>query len=263
MIDADADPRFVASSVVNAVRDDFAEILVDEVVNAHGLRLARTLPFVPAVFEIAHQFLLFRVDGHDGLASLDEVFRGAIDVLELLVAVRRLLSFSRLAHDLKTEAEIVQQPSDDRRAHLVAHRLKLGGELVFALARPAQRRLGIASRRRVYERVEIAKQRGVLHDQRRPSSTRPTNALRTWRLLRRMLLQLREITNARTDSRPADSGRFQHRVGPAVADRLRFGCRPKTRHALIHHAAQLAVLRSNRIHVAHAAPTAHACWLFP
>src|SRR5271163_1215497 len=50
VVDADADPSLVARGVVDAVRNDFAQLLVDEVVHAHGLRLALALPLASGVF---------------------------------------------------------------------------------------------------------------------------------------------------------------------------------------------------------------------
>src|SRR5580704_6783204 len=137
MIDAHADPSLVAHGVVDAVRDDLAETLVDEVVHADGLRLAFALPLTPAVLEVAHELLFLGVHGYDGLSALHERLRGAVDVLELRVAIRRLPSLPGLADDLEAVLELVQKSAHHRRAHLVAPCTKLGGKLVLALARPA------------------------------------------------------------------------------------------------------------------------------
>jgi hypothetical protein len=56
-----------------------------------------------------------------------------------------------------------------------------------------------------------------------------------------------------TDPRPTDPCGLHHRRNAAVPERLRLCCRPQASHSLVHHAAQLLVLRPNRIHSDHVA----------
>src|SRR5882724_4052330 len=62
VIDAHGDPAFVATDVVDAVWDRFAELRIDKVVYLHAFRLAFWVPLAPTVLEVANQFLLLRVD---------------------------------------------------------------------------------------------------------------------------------------------------------------------------------------------------------
>src|SRR5690606_19835441 len=62
VIDAHIDPSLVARDVVDTVRDHFAELSIDEVVGAYGLRVALRLPLSAVVVEIADQLLLLGVD---------------------------------------------------------------------------------------------------------------------------------------------------------------------------------------------------------
>jgi hypothetical protein len=97
------------------------------------------LPFTPAVLEITDKLLLFRIDGDNGKTLCDELIRLPADVRELRVSVRRLLSLAGLANNLKAVPNVMEKAPDLRRADLMSHRLKLCGELVLALARPAKR----------------------------------------------------------------------------------------------------------------------------
>ena len=117
MVAADADPRFVARHVVDAVRDRLARRLAREVVHLHVLRRLRRLPLPAGVLEFPDQFLLLRVDGDHRLALLQEGRGRRVDVLELGVAIGMLLPFAGLPQRLETVAERVQQASDGARTH--------------------------------------------------------------------------------------------------------------------------------------------------
>ena len=45
-------------------------------------------PLAAPVLVVADQFLLFRVDGNDGLASPQSAFNGTVDMPELRVAIK-------------------------------------------------------------------------------------------------------------------------------------------------------------------------------
>src|SRR6266446_6659485 len=68
MIDPHAHPALVARQIVNPVRNRFSQLLFGKVMHLHFHRLALRLPLLTRILEFAHQFLLFGVDGHYGLA---------------------------------------------------------------------------------------------------------------------------------------------------------------------------------------------------
>src|SRR5258708_618469 len=137
VIHADADPRLVTCGVVDTVRNHFAQALVDEVVDAHRLRMTLRMPFATSILEIAHQLLLLRVDRNYWLTALHEPLRRRVDMLELRVPVGRLIAFAGLAYDLQAVAKIVQKKSHLGRADGVTHRHKFLRKLRLALRRPA------------------------------------------------------------------------------------------------------------------------------
>ena len=53
VIDADANPTLVPTQVIDAVRNRFAQILIQKVVYLDLLRFAHGLPFTPAILERA------------------------------------------------------------------------------------------------------------------------------------------------------------------------------------------------------------------
>ena len=105
MIDADADPTSIRADVIDSVRSDFAEFLVDEVMN---LDLVRTTPWAVVAAGVlvgADQLLFLGVDRDYGLTGGLKDFDLRVDEFELSVPVDMLAAFQALAVDLTTVAE--------------------------------------------------------------------------------------------------------------------------------------------------------------
>jgi hypothetical protein len=175
VIDPDGDPALVARDVVDPVRNGLEERIVDEVVHVHGLGLALRLPFSSAVLELPDELLLLAIDGDHRLSSTLHPQCLVRDVLELGVSIRVIPTFEGLAGRLEAVAHLAQHAADG----VVAHREPLVtegfGELRRALARPAQRRRRITSRRRIDESVECGGELRVCHPRRRPTRAPATN----------------------------------------------------------------------------------------
>ena len=77
-----------------------------------------------------------------------------------------LAAFARLDVALQAVAEAVQQLGDHRVADGVAERLEGDRQRARAQAGPAQRRVRIAGRRRLDQRLQVPQQRGMVR--RRP-----------------------------------------------------------------------------------------------
>ena len=219
--------------------------------DTNRLGLALDVPLLAGVLEVADQLLLLGVDRHDGLASRHEIGRGLVDMLELRVAVRRLLALACLADDLKAVAEVAQEQADRGRADLVPHGAKLRGELFLALASPPERRLRVAARHRIHQCIEVLHQRRVRVDERRPARARSANPLLAWRNRWRVVRHLVEIANPGAHTLLADAGCFDHRGDTAMTEHLGLSGRPKTGHALAHRVPQSLVLRPDLIHLPH------------
>ena len=83
------------------------------------------------------------------------------DVPKLRVAIGMLAALARLDVALEAVAEGVQQLRDHRVADVMAQPVQRHGQRAHAPARPAQRRIGIAGRRRLHQRVQVPQQRRV------------------------------------------------------------------------------------------------------
>src|SRR5690606_28569894 len=70
VIRPNAHPPDVVGDVIDAVRDGFAKLGVDEVVNAHRVRCALRAPLAAPILEGPHQLLLLGVYGDNGLPTL-------------------------------------------------------------------------------------------------------------------------------------------------------------------------------------------------
>src|SRR5512143_2525811 len=148
MIAPDAHPCLVSSHVENSVGDRLAHRIVGKVVDVDFLRPPLRLPLTAYVPEAADELLLLRVDGDDWLVSRLEVLHHRADVLELRVAVWMIRALLILAQRVEAVAQFVQLLSDARVADHETFVPQLRCQIPRALARPAQWRHRIPSRRR-------------------------------------------------------------------------------------------------------------------
>ena len=155
MIDADTDPPLIGRQIVDPIGRDLAQIWIDEVMHADRSGVAAGLPFAAFVGKISDEFFLFRVDGNDRLAGGLKHFHLVVDMVELGVAIRVLLAFPALAHGLQAVMQLVQQLAHAALTDPVPLAIQFGGQFRRALARPAQRRLRIASTGRLHQRLQI------------------------------------------------------------------------------------------------------------
>src|SRR6202142_1001654 len=202
VVDPDADPARVGGEIINSVRHGAAELLDQEIVHAHFLRVALLAPLAAGVLEIADQFLLLGIDGDRwlvlGHGRLDRV----VDDVELRVAVGIVSALARLAVGLQAELLLLQQLADNRMADLVPELVGFSRQPAQAPARPAQRRHRIAARVGLVPRVQIIEQTGVRFRQRFASPSRTANATELQRRRRVQFLQAAS-DRARGDARDA------------------------------------------------------------
>src|SRR5580704_300537 len=155
MIGADADPSDIVGDVVNAVRNSAAQLGIDKIMNLDQLGRAFWAPLAAIVLEIAHQFLLFRINRNDRLIGSQERLGLPIDVLKLGVAVEMLASCARLAVGLQAIAHAAQKIADNRRRDVVPLVRQRYHEVTQAAARPQQGPHRVASRGRRNQALEI------------------------------------------------------------------------------------------------------------
>jgi hypothetical protein len=97
VVDSNADPALVLREVVDTVGNGLPELFVHKVMDEDLLEFATRLPFPPAILEVSDEFLLLRIDGNHGLATLLKTQNNGVDVLEVGIAVGVARAFSGLA----------------------------------------------------------------------------------------------------------------------------------------------------------------------
>src|SRR4030081_1407169 len=105
--------------------------------------IALRAQFTSAILEIAHQFLLFCIDGDDWFLPAQTPLHFAIEMFELGIAIRRIGPFLGLAVGLSAISQLVQQFRHYLMAHNIIHSFQLGRQVANALACPPQWTFGI------------------------------------------------------------------------------------------------------------------------
>jgi hypothetical protein len=192
-------------------------LTVPEVVDSH--RLGITLwPILPTiVLEITDQFVLLRVDRDRGLVFCQCLLHFGIDVAELSVPVGMADALRGLAISLQAEPAILEEFAHQRMADLVTLGLKRRREPAQALARPAQRRLRIAARRRLDQSLQIRNQRDILRHCRLTSTAQTANTPR------QQILAAGQFLQPAADRARRHTGCRRHRSDPAIASRDSLG----------------------------------------
>jgi hypothetical protein len=100
-------------TAVNSIGRGAAKLLDQKVVHTHFLGIALGTPFAASVLEIAHEFLLLRVDGNHRLVLGQGCLDRRVDEAELSVAVGIVGAVRGLAIGSQTELLRLQQFADD------------------------------------------------------------------------------------------------------------------------------------------------------
>jgi hypothetical protein len=170
-----------------------------------------------------------------------------VDVLELRVAIGVPASLSSLARPLQAVAHLVKQVADLLRTDRMALRVQLGGKLAQALARPAQRRLGVAARHRLDERFEIGHERRIFLGQGLASRAGASDPLLARRLVWRVISHLSQLAHPVPNALAQDPRRRCHRRDSTSAQRERLARCPQPLHPLVHHRREALEPRANFI----------------
>ena len=129
-------------------------------------RVAVRTPRPTRVLEGSDKLLFLRVHRHHRLALPLENQHPAVDVDELRVPVRMLISLQRLAVRLQAVAQLVQQPVHRAFADPVARVLEFPRQPRRTAAGPAQRPRRVAPRGRIDQRFQRRHQAAVVNGQR-------------------------------------------------------------------------------------------------
>lgn len=156
MVNTDIDEPCVLAQVIDAIRIRPGDRRIGEVVAVHLQGCLARPPLAAFIHVVPKELLLFRVDGDNRLALRQCGFDRSVDVPELGVPVRMVVTFLRLPVAL----EAVVHGTEDLGYLLVADLASLIGEFrgkgSRALAGPAHRRLRITTERRGSTKPSIA-----------------------------------------------------------------------------------------------------------
>ena len=248
VIDADAHPTRVFSDVVDAVGRSPTKLRDDEIVHAHFFWLVLGTIFSTRVLEIADEFLFLGVDRNRWLSRGDGRLHLFVDVAKLRVAVGMVPSLQSLAIALKAVSHIAQQTGHNVMTHTVTQVLQPGREIAQALGRPQQGIHRIAARHGIHQKLEVAKQRGILLRRPLAASAGPANTIGPRELLG-LAAQFRQSPAYRAASDPRDPRDNAH---PAASRRHRFGRAKPATASLIQYRTQSLVAQLYRRFVNHA-----------
>src|ERR1019366_1244243 len=214
VVDADADPPDIRADVIDSIRSDFAEFLVDEIMNLDLVGTTLRTVVAARVLVRADGFLFLRVDRDHGLTGGLKGFDLRVDEFELSVPVGMLAAFQALAVDLTTVAERFEQLRNPARRNPMPHLSQRERELLMALGHPQQRSHRVAQRRRLQQAAQVLQQRRIGSHERWASPSWTPN-LRTRGIDR---LQIRQATIDRAARNPR---RPSTRAAPAISGRTR------------------------------------------
>ena len=207
-----------------------------EVVDLYPLRRLRRAPGAARVLERADQLLLLGVHRHRRLLLPLRASHAPGDVPKLRVPIDMLAALTSLGVALQAVAQSVQQLGDHRVADAVAQTVERHRQRPCALARPPQRRVGIAGGGRLNQRIQIAQQRRVEIDRALAAAARPSRPAARERLVRR------QFTQTALDGRCRDTRGSGDQRRAAIPDRLGLSRRPHPARSLREHGRQRCML---------------------
>ena len=240
VIDPDTHPAFVAMQIVDAIRNGLPARggggRDHEVVDLYPLRRLRRAPGAARVLERADQLLLLGVHRNRRLLLPLRASHAPGDVPKLRVPIDMLAALTSLGVALQAVAQSVQQLGDHRVADAVAQTVERHRQRPCALARPPQRRVGIAGGGRLDQRIQIAQQRRVEIDRALAAAARPSRPAARERLVRR------QFTQTALDGRCRDTRGSGDQRRAAIPDRLGLSRRPHPARSLREHGRQRCML---------------------
>jgi len=138
------DEAAIATDVVDAEWIRPGHLRARKIVPFHVPGVLRGTPLLPGIREIPDQFLPLGIDRDDRELLGQAPFHRVIDVVELGIAVRMIAAFFGLAIALQAVLEVVEQVRHLHVADGMMPLLQRPRNRTRALARPSQRRVGIA-----------------------------------------------------------------------------------------------------------------------
>src|SRR5256885_12966726 len=136
VVDADAHPPPIVSLIVPPIGKRFAKLRVGKVMDVDSFWSVRRLPFSAAIFEVANEFLLLRINRDHRLSLSLKLFNPIVDKPTLRIPVWVVRAFCCLTICLQAEAQLTEQLGHFVIAHGVPLRGQLLGQTSDALARP-------------------------------------------------------------------------------------------------------------------------------
>jgi hypothetical protein len=169
------------------------------------------------------------------MAGQDATF----DVFKLCNAIRMLTSFTGLAMGLQAVAQLLEQPSHGRRAHLEVLTPKLRSKGCRTHASISQRVCGIAASDRAYQAIQRSHQPGLFLNMPLSSSTGPTLPAR-WEPFRTL-----QLPNSSPNSTIGQPCRLGDGCDSTAPQRTGLRGRPSPSPPLVEFDEQIDIFRSN------------------
>jgi hypothetical protein len=113
------------------------------------------VPLPPRVLEVPDQLLLLGVHRDDRLPGLQGRLDLGVDIGKLGIPIRVARALQCLAVGLEAVAKVVEQCGNHAMAGRVPQAAEFLRQLPHTLARPAQRRLGVAPGHRVDQPLQV------------------------------------------------------------------------------------------------------------
>jgi hypothetical protein len=87
VIDPHTDPAVIVRRIIHPIGTNLAQLLVRKIVGLDAFRLPFRLIVPPPIGKLAHEFLLFRINGNDRLSRTLKDFHTAVDIAKLGIAI--------------------------------------------------------------------------------------------------------------------------------------------------------------------------------
>ena len=162
------------------------------------------------------------------------------DIPELGVAIGMLAALPRLHVPLQAVAEVVQQVGHRHVTDVVSEGRQGDSERPSTQTRPPQRRVRIAGRRRLDQRLQVVEKRRPMRGRPLPAAARSPRARRLERCT------VRQVAQAASDGRLGNPGRPGDDADATAAQGLRFGGGPDPSRSLGEHRGHGGMLGAER-----------------
>ena len=129
MVNSHGDPGAVVGQVVDSVGNGLTIGLIGKIIGGNLDGFALWMPFPAGLRKLSDELLFLCIDADHGVAGGEELARQLVDVPELVVPVRVLVSLHRLTGSLEAIATGTEDLRDNTVTDGVTHLRQCGSEV--------------------------------------------------------------------------------------------------------------------------------------